>query len=435
MQVWVRNFALRDGSIQNPNKLTGPEFIIQQLKNITGNNDTNYNIEQFLIAVVKYAELHYDLFGTYKGSLMQEPSESVMEKISGTFEEYLDRNGLKVLVPLLERTNSAQGYGYVSEIGAIYGLMWNTPQLLLSYGLQTLQIQQPPYQNYIFTKGWENIWNKIVEKERFDIKYNVDISQVLRHNDNRVTLTYVKQYQRQDTENCDFLVWTPPMTKLIEVLSNPTTEERELFSPLSHHVFVASIIKDTGTIRNRPTLVYHQSLQDGQRNITDGGVIDEIDTEGEINYCDRNDDGHLPRNCWKTNEEYDQRRTPRVLSTFQLRRNKIDKAISQDIIRKHYMEGFGATDVQFIHTKEWEYFYKWSPEELVKGYHWKVFNIQGRHGIWYAGASVSFESVKDVMEYNNLLIRQSEKEGRLYFFHLIYFIIHIHTLFNSDYIC
>ena len=43
----------------------------------------------------------------------------------------------------------------------------------------------------------------------------------------------------------------------------------------------------------------------------------------------------------------------------------------------------------------------------MKGNHWDVFALQGFHRTWYAGASVCFESVKSVMEYNNLLLRQS----------------------------
>ena len=36
----------------------------------------------------------------------------------------------------------------------------------------------------------------------------------------------------------------------------------------------------------------------------------------------------------------------------------------------------------------------------------QVFELQGQHKMWYAGSSVSFESVRAVMEYNNLLLKQ-----------------------------
>ena len=404
--MWVRNNASKE------NKLISTEFVLQQIANITQSTDPTYNNEQFINATINYAKLHYELFGKYKGMLMQEPTQRVYKKISGTFESFLDRNNLKVIAPLLQRTNAAQGYGYVNEIGALYGLMWNTPQFLLSFGLQALKINQYPYETYILKKGFENVWNKIVEKERFDIKYNVDIFLVRRDGRNRLTLLYKDQYHNELSEDCDFLVWTPPMPELMKVLSNPTLQERKLFSTLTYHIFVSTILKDTGTVRNTPYVIYQQSLEDGNNNVTDGEVIAEGDVYGLLNYCDANDDGTLPEGCQKNKIEYDRERTPRILTSFELRRNKTDEALHRETVRKHYVERFHATDMQFIHTKEWEYFYKWSPEELGKGNHWKVFNIQGKHGIWYAGASVSFESVKDVMEYNNLLIRQSKKDGK-----------------------
>ena len=291
--MWVRNNASKE------NKFTSIDFLFQQIANITQNTDSSYNLEQYINATINYAELHYELFGKYKGMLMQEPAQEVYEKISGSFESFLDRNNLNVIVPLLQRTNAAQGYGYVNEIGALYGLMWNTPQLLLSFGLQALNINQYPYETYILKKGFENIWNKIVKKEHFDIKYDVDIFSVLRDSRNHVTLLYKDQYHNELSEDCDFLVWTPPMPELMKVLSSPTFQERKLFNTLSYHIFMSTILKDTGTVRNRPYAIFQQSLEDGKNNVTDGEVMTEVDIHGELNYCDANDDGTLPEGCKK----------------------------------------------------------------------------------------------------------------------------------------
>ena len=49
---------------------------------------------------------------------------------------------------------------------------------------------------------------------------------------------------------------------------------------------------------------------------------------------------------------------------------------------------------------------------------WDVFRMQGRNGIWYSGASVSHESIRSVMEYNKLLVKnmvpQIKKEQRFH---------------------
>ena len=70
------------------------------------------------------------------------------------------------------------------------------------------------------------------------------------------------------------------------------------------------------------------------------------------------------------------------------------------------MKNFEATDIEFLSTISWPYFYRWNNTDLENLNHWNVFSMQGQKRTWYAGASVSFESVKSVMEYNNLLIRQ-----------------------------
>ena len=43
--------------------------------------------------------------------------------------------------------------------------------------------------------------------------------------------------------------------------------------------------------------------------------------------------------------------------------------------------------------------------------------MQGKHGIWYAGSSVSFESVKSVVEYNKILL--SNMDTYQTFYHVI----------------
>ena len=58
-----------------------------------------------------------------------------------------------------------------------------------------------------------------------------------------------------------------------------------------------------------------------------------------------------------------------------------------------------------------DYFYRWNPYEMEKGNPWNLFEIQGNYRTWYIGASVSFESVKDVMGYNRLLLRQVQSNN------------------------
>ena len=86
--------------------------------------------------------------------------------------------------------------------------------------------------------------------------------------------------------------------------------------------------------------------------------------------------------------------------------NPLSEKQLNDQLKRHYQEGFNATDVEILQTISWRYFPKWSLSEIEQGRHWQVFGIQGKNKLWYAGSSVCFESVRSVMEYNKLLIKQ-----------------------------
>lgn len=45
---------------------------------------------------------------------------------------YLQRNNMELLVPLLEGGHTFQGYGLLNEIPALYGFLWNTQKFLSS---------------------------------------------------------------------------------------------------------------------------------------------------------------------------------------------------------------------------------------------------------------------------------------------------------------
>ena len=92
-----------------------------------------------------------------------------------------------------------------------------------------------------------------------------------------------------------------------------------------------------------------------------------------------------------------------------LGRDGLGREELNNILDTHYREGFNASQVEILNTVSWSYFPRWSPAEAGQGRHWQVFEMQGRGNMWYGGASVSFESVKSVLEYNNLLLRQMDK--------------------------
>ena len=370
---------------------------------ITKNPSPMQNLGAFLNSVVRYVKLHHSMFGKYQGELMQTPTEFVLNKTSGTFKNFLERESLQALIPYFLISHTAQGYGYIDEIAALYGLMWNTPALVISIALRTLKIEKDPYRVYIFKNGFEHVFNTIVKEEKFDIRFNTVIQNIVR-TDADVLISYKNKNSDVLTEKCGFLIWSPPMPDLISYLSSPTKRENDLFKSLSSHGVVASVMRAKGTIRNSPIAYYRESLQ----NKIDGGVVADMDVEATLNYCETN--------CTQNLEKYNSMsNSSRLITVFQLHRNATNSFYtngqhapdsSLQKAKNHYENYFNATDIEIISSVSSDYFYRWNAYEMEKGSPWKVFEMQGSYRTWYIGASVSFESVKGVMEYNKLLLRQ-----------------------------
>ena len=365
--------------------------------------ESGKTLAQFYESVVNYVNIHYRLFGSYKGELMRQPNSSTLDQLSGTFKEFLVGKNLTPLIPLFEIIHSAQGYGFLDEIGALYGLMWNTPRWLTSIVLRSssekchkgLNNTLKQYEDFVLSEGFEKVWTNIVQEKQFDIVFNVDINYIDRTN-NEVKIYYKDLGFNNYMQRCDFLIWTPPIPKLLEV-SRVSVEEYNLFAPLinSNHVYTSSLVRASNTTRNNPIAYYYEPIA----NKTEHAVTVEMDLKGAFDYSDYGE-----MNLSQYNEKTAE---PRILTVLQLGRHAASKTYLNGIIRRHYTGKFGkSTDIDIFNTIVWPYFYKWSPRELSRGNHWKVFALQGRQRTWYAGASVCFESVKSVMEYNNLLLRQ-----------------------------
>ena len=96
---------------------------------------------------------------------MQEPSTETLADLDSTFLAFLKKYNLEAMQIILQISNELQGYGYLNEVSALYGLIWNKPKFMFGYLLSSLQYeidllseiitvdikeQLKPYKFYIF---------------------------------------------------------------------------------------------------------------------------------------------------------------------------------------------------------------------------------------------------------------------------------------------
>ena len=400
--VWATNNANDTGS-----KLRNRPYIMQEVGKLTKSSDPATNAKYLLRTLTRYVQAHKAMFGDYEGDLMPQPSKDVMHRIRGTFQEYLRREDMLALLPIFKLSHTLQGYGYLDEVSALYGLIWNNPKLMVSIGLRALDIERPKdlehYSVFVLKEGFEIIWKNIVNKEKLKVIYNVNIVSIRRAR-NGTFMSYWKD-SILNTEHCNFFVWTPPMSEFLKTLKDINHDENDLFSGLKHEIFTSNLVNMRNEIRNGPYNAFIANM-DGK---VEGGVTAEMNfmetdlRTGKVDFMgflemDMETDKGLLR--------YDQNNAGLKTSfILQLGRKLQDEETLNKILSDHYSQGFNATNVEILTTKSWKYFPRWSPAEIALGRHWQVFSMQGRQNIWYAGSSVSFESIRGVMEYNNQLIR------------------------------
>ena len=76
-------------------------------------------------------------------------------------------------------------------------------------------------------------------------------------------------------------------------------------------------------------------------------------------------------------------------------------------IRTHY-ENFGGKDIEVHHTGTYEYMPIWNMEYAENGAHWNLFDMQGKHNVWFVGGGCVCEGVNSVMGYNQLLLSKMQ---------------------------
>ena len=226
-------------------------------------------------------------------------------------------------------------------MSAIYGLIWNTPKYVVNILLRILKQDKYPYSAYVLKHGFEKVWTTIVKEEGLNVTYNVDIVGVSRSSNG--THLDVWRDSRMETESCDFLVWTPPMTDLLRVLRDSSDEEKRLFSTLQAEYYTMSLIDTKDGVRHSPFTAYMEQWKTRPEH----GVIVDADLSGLLTPGIRTPEGLAAYNNLKGLQ---------TRSCLQLGKNKSSEEELKAILKEHYMNGFDAKTMEILHMKTWTYF-------------------------------------------------------------------------------
>ena len=364
-------------------------------------DDQTKNKESTLKALMGYTNLHRELFGNYNNDfgLMQRPDQETLTKIGeGSFHDFLKANDLLALEFVIKLIMTASGYGTLREIPAIYGLIWARPNLLFDAvtmrgGIRTLKF-----------KSIAEVFPKMVEQEKLNVLYNFNVIQVSKGD----KLNYRVQSWKDQSLEFDFLIWaTGNPADYLKVTKNsdlPALKVQHILEAYQTTHASSSIIDVTNQSKASPMQLYQQNFN-VDYNLSHKVVIDfdfyalglqlsyEDFLNGQFYYKDQ-----IPATKKST------------ILTFQY--SSISqpepslKEVRESLVQ-HYQR-FGADQIDILYTRMFEWFPRWSSYHTSLGYHWDMYEHQGEANLWFIGGGLSFESLHNVIGYNNLLLENKE---------------------------
>lgn len=243
--------------------------------------------------------------------------------------------------------------------------------------------------------GFKNLWEKIIEVENIDVRFGVDIYQLYRSRSQKKVWIDMEMAGARKIHEYDFLIWSPEMKTSFPYWADASEEEIYYFSRPSPAFFTTSLVDTENMIRGSSPIDYWFDNINKKRQHS---LWAQRDSYAALN----NLHGSLYKaGAYPGGNDGLAKRTAVVYQMGDFA--PIYTELQHTLVES--LHALNATSVHVGFMKTWRYFPKFSAQDLQDGVLWRILEMQGKYGTWYIGSSVSFESVKSVIEYNKLLLK------------------------------
>jgi len=284
---------------------------------------------------------------------------------------------------------TAQGYGFIDSIPAFYGLWWLDSELIRGYERMGLGGPKIPT---ILTGGFSSLWRNVYYQNKLNVEFNVKITAIRRNTDGKLPRIQIDYTQNgHDLKNdYDWLFVAAPWKDIVPLFTNPTPFELEVAQALNPLTIITHLIdasdsnnyaKDDEAVLTWPSALVESSqghvytVRNTAKAIMDRTYVNL--PKGRFSY--------VTYQLWN-----------RTLSTKE--QEESTSTMKEDLTK------YGMSNFDVIAARPRAYFYHFGLEAIsVKQYPWKILEYQGNLSTIFIGASVSFESMNDVINYNLML--------------------------------
>ena len=293
----------------------------------------------------------------YRSRYLAKPGFAKLDPaLSQPFAKWAQERNMGSIVPLFVLPISLFGYGDLNVIPAAYVLkyirFWNFVAMLLIFLFGKLGTKR-------IVEGYGRIWEHL--SHRIDIRLKSNIEKIERKE------TILIHFEHRDPLEFDELIIACSLHDAVKFL-DLSKEETELFSKVKTYDYYVTVFKAKKLPNN---CLYSIPLPE----------------KGHA---------YMIYKPWKEHDLY-------VAYSFAERGfsiREISRLLEDDI------HALGGELTHIEETIHWEYFPHVSSEEIANGFYDKVEALQGKWHTYYTGASLSFETVENVVKYSKALVEK-----------------------------
>ncbi|KAF0715637.1 Aste57867_3264 [Aphanomyces stellatus] len=374
------------------------KYILQLAMNAVGPKPLPELIATVNATFSAYIALHNSIFGVYDYGLPPQPSD--WSRISMSGFDFLVQNKLQAIEGFFRFVFQQQGYGSLENTPAFYMLWWAHPDMVRAR--QVADSQGKPWV-WMLSKGYISLWQQIIQaySDQIQVQLNTRVIQITRR-PRPISFTVYRNNGTPDVVYGDHFVSAVDLSRGevlptdLQKVEKPLYKSEDLASAFIVTVFESDAsskesvsqwwpARGVGNAQGRLQLTRNSRLALFDPFPAHGAPIDPLPTDWGVNATGRQ---------------------TRVGYQFY---NRLVQPTDGATAQKQLLTDAAAANLtnakikaQVVHN----YFPRYSQTQLENGVPWSVWDVQGRLGTTWIGSSVSFESILDVVTYNNQLIQR-----------------------------
>jgi oxygen-dependent protoporphyrinogen oxidase len=321
----------------------------------------HYDTLQILAAVAAYTPLTVEM-----DTVLNEDGFALTPALAPSSDYYLPfvqfaaKRGITPITELIRAVMVGFGYGYYETTPAIYYLKLLGWLVKLNASLTT-PLASATY--YTFPTGYQSIWEAVASG--LNVQLNSTVTSIVRPSPDGAPVQIT--INGQETYDFDDVIVSAPLNRVGNFMTL-TRQETALFSEVQSERYDVSLFTATGLTPGVASFFYENAFP------------------SQINHIVA-----LANNGGPAAESYQ-------ISDWAATTGTIESTLASDI------GAYGGQFGELILQQEWDYFPHVSTSALQSGFYYQIDAMQGAHGTYYVGGTLSFETVEHSARYAKTLV-------------------------------